>query len=180
MFVLVRLWLLPPGFLLSPFIWNNSFYLVVVFSYCAGFPAACLSVGAVAAALHLSSLGQLRFHLSAFKGDSNCLLGFSLQAACWCHSQFAAGFRGMLRLFGLAWVLVGWFRSVSSEVWPCFVDFLGCFCSCVWSLVVAPACFSSWSCCSSLVLLCSLLRFVLAASACFWLLSSIFWFRWLV
>ncbi|KAL7002201.1 hypothetical protein U1Q18_003355 [Sarracenia purpurea var. burkii] len=62
----------------------------------AGFLAACLSVGAVAAALPLlglSSLGQLRFHLSAFKGDSNCLLGFSLQATrCWLPFPDFCGF----------------------------------------------------------------------------------------
>ncbi|KAL6997292.1 hypothetical protein U1Q18_007417, partial [Sarracenia purpurea var. burkii] len=133
------------------------FCLVAVISCCAGFPAACLSVGAATAALPLlglSSLGQLLFLLSVFKGDSNCLLGFSLQAAyCRCPSQFAAGFRGMLRLFGLA------------EVWPCacfevfhqrfghaWLIFWAASAPVCGALFFAPACFSSWSCCSFLVL----------------------------
>ncbi|KAL6995530.1 hypothetical protein U1Q18_005665 [Sarracenia purpurea var. burkii] len=123
MLVIVRLWLLPPGFLLAPFIWDSSILLGCGDFLLCRVPRRlfiCRSRYCCVALAGVKFFGAVAFLLSVFKGDSNCLLGFSLQAAyCWCPSQFAAGFSRhaapvwFSRGFGHAPVSKGFIRGLA-------------------------------------------------------------------
>ncbi|KAL6960293.1 hypothetical protein U1Q18_042610 [Sarracenia purpurea var. burkii] len=100
----------------------------------------CRSRYCCVASAGVKFFGAVAFLLSVFKGDSNCLLGFSLHATyCWCPSQFAAGFSRhaapvwFSRGFGHAPVSKGFIRGLA---------ILGCYFGLLLLLCVEP-CFCS-------------------------------------